>query len=196
LFKFIICGGTGLLLLKHRTQYSVRASVKMNICIIHDQLSLILKHSFKILCFASITSITIITAVVNLQLLRLGLVNHTTIGRTFQKESKDVYIIIGIIVDACEILVCTISLIICLKLNYDAKNNRFKSHRKEGVFFVQIISDKDIVVVQSASKTRNKRNRSHKKSRITKKKMKQNLSKSLIASKSTSFDNKFLGDPV
>jgi len=28
LFKFIICGGTGLLLLKHRTQYSVRAFVK------------------------------------------------------------------------------------------------------------------------------------------------------------------------
>jgi hypothetical protein len=118
-----LCGTTALLLLKHRTQYSI-------------------------LCFASLNSITLITAVVNLQLLRLGLVNHTTIGRTFQKENKDVYIIVAIIADGLEILVCTLSLVMCLKLNYDSKTNRFKSHKKEGVFFVQIVSDKDIVVVQ------------------------------------------------
>lgn len=112
-----------MLLLKHRTQYSI-------------------------LCFASLNSITLITAVVNMQLLRLGLVNHTTIGKTFQKENKDVYIIIAMVADGLEIIVCVISLIMCLKLNYDSKTNRFKSHKKEGVFFVQIVSDKDIVVVQ------------------------------------------------
>lgn len=92
-----------------------------------------------------------------MQLLRLGLVNHTTIGRTFQKENKDIYIIIGMIADGCELLCCFMSLILCLKLNYDAKTNRFKSHRKEGVFFVQVVSDKDIVVVQSSKKTFNNR---------------------------------------
>ena len=40
-------------------------------------------------------------------------------------------------------------LLICIKLNHDAKNNRFKSHKKEGAFFVQIVGDKDIVVVKS-----------------------------------------------
>lgn len=89
-----------------------------------------------------------------MQLLRLGLVNHTTLGKTFQKENKDVYIIISMVVDGCEILMCLICLIVCVKLNHDAKNNRFKTHRKEGAFFVQIVSDKDIVVVQSkANKT-------------------------------------------
>jgi hypothetical protein len=87
-----------------------------------------------------------------MQLLRLGLVNHTTLGKTFQKENKDVYIIISMIIDGCEFLICVISLLICVKLNHDVKHNLFKSHKKEGAFFVQIVSDKDIVVVQSRNK--------------------------------------------
>ena len=84
-----------------------------------------------------------------MQLLRLGLVNHTTLGKTFQKENKDVYIIIGMAADGGESIICLMCLIICVKLNYDAKHNRFKSQKKEGAFFVQIVGDKDIVVVQS-----------------------------------------------
>lgn len=84
-----------------------------------------------------------------MQFLRLGLVNHTTLGKTFQKENKDIYIIIGMVADACECLMCIICILLCLKLNHDVKNNRFKSRRKEGAFFVQVVSDKDIVVIQS-----------------------------------------------
>lgn len=147
----------------------------------------------QILCFASITSITIITAVVNLQLLRLGLVNHTTIGLTFQKETKDVYILIGLVIDACEILVCTATLIICLKLNYDSKNNRFKSQRKEGVFFVQIVSDKDIVVVQSSKKRKYQRNVVNKRSQTSKNhNSKKKINNLALPSKSQAF----IGDAV
>ena len=84
-----------------------------------------------------------------MQFLRLGLVNHTTLGKTFQKENKDVYILIAMAADGCETLLCLVSLLVSLKLHYDAKHNLFKSEKKEGAFFVQIVSDKDIVVVQS-----------------------------------------------
>ncbi len=91
-----------------------------------------------------------------MQLLRMGLVNYTTLGKTFQKESKDFYIIIGLTVDGGQLVICLISFIVCLKLNYDFKHNRFKTQRKEGAFFVQIVSDKDIVVVQSKAVTNKK----------------------------------------
>jgi hypothetical protein len=91
-----------------------------------------------------------------MQLLRMGLVNYTTLGKTFQKENKDFYIIIALIVNGCQFIICILSLIICLKLNYDFKHNRFKTNRKEGAFFIQIVSDKDIVVVQSKLNSSNK----------------------------------------
>jgi 3'-phosphoadenosine 5'-phosphosulfate (PAPS) 3'-phosphatase len=90
-----------------------------------------------------------------MQLLRMGLVNYTTLGKTFQKENKDFYIIVALVVNGGEFLICIMCLIICLKLNYDYKNNRFKTNRKEGAFFVQVVSDKDIVVVQSKSHSSN-----------------------------------------
>jgi hypothetical protein len=93
--------------------------------------------------------VTLITAVVNMQLLRVGLVNHTTLGLTFQKENKDFNIIIAMAIDGLECLLCLISLLFSLILKHDYKHNRFRSNRKEGAFFVQIVSEKDIVVVQS-----------------------------------------------
>jgi len=94
--------------------------------------------------------------------------------------------------------VCSVSLAICLKLNHDAKHNRFKSHRKEGVFFVQIVSDKDIVIVQSTGKQNKKRTNHKKNNKSTniKKNTNANKSKSIIESKSLSLDGKFIGDPV
>lgn len=72
-------------------------------------------------------------------MLRLGLVNYTTIGQSFQKENKDDRIIAAMIVGGCEGLLCIMSTLASLKLGYDAKTNRFKSKRKFGTFFVQII---------------------------------------------------------
>ena len=50
-----------------------------------------------------------------MQLLRLGLVNHTTLGKTFQKENKDVYIIIGMAADGGESIICLMCLIISVQ---------------------------------------------------------------------------------
>ena len=51
---------------------------------------------------------------------------------------------------------CLLCILACIKLNKDVKNNRFKSKRKEGAFFVQVVSDKDIVVIQSKQVKNNK----------------------------------------
>lgn len=90
-----------------------------------------------------------------MQLLRLGLVNYTTLGKTFQKENKDIYIIIGMFIDGLDGITCLICLLLSIKLKEDAKNNRFKSNRKEGAFYVQIVSEKDIVLVQSKKPSTN-----------------------------------------
>ncbi|CAF1002140.1 unnamed protein product [Brachionus calyciflorus] len=128
---YIVSGLCGLAMFKQRSQYTI-------------------------LCFAASNSMTLIATIVNMQFLRYGLVNHTTLGRTFQKENKDILLIIGLFVSGLELLNCLISFSMSFKLNHDAKNNRFKTHRKEGAFFVQIVSDKDIVVVQSkANKNQN-----------------------------------------
>ncbi len=71
-----------------------------------------------------------------MQLLRLGLVNYTTIGQSFQKENKDNHIIAALIVGGCEGLFCILSTLASLKLGHDSKTNRFKSKRKHGTFFV------------------------------------------------------------
>ena len=87
-----------------------------------------------------------------MQLLRLGLVNYTTIGKTFQKENKDSHIIAAMFVGGCEGLLCIMSTLSSLKLGYDAKHDRFKSKKKDGAFFVQIVGEKEIVVVRSKNK--------------------------------------------
>jgi hypothetical protein len=46
--------------------------------------------------FIALSVVSIVTAVVSIQLLRLGLVNHTTDGHTFQKENKDILILIAL----------------------------------------------------------------------------------------------------
>ena len=44
--------------------------------------------NFQIMCFTAFSIVSLVTAIVSIQLLRLGLVNHTTDGNTFQKENK------------------------------------------------------------------------------------------------------------
>ena len=106
----------------------------------------------QILCFIAINAVSLIIAVINMQLLRLGLVNYTTIGKTFQKEIKDNHVIAALIVGCFEGLLCVMSTVASLKFGYDSKNNRFKSKRKDGTFFVQIIGEKEILVVRSKLK--------------------------------------------
>jgi hypothetical protein len=86
-----------------------------------------------------------VVSVVSIQLLRLGLVNHTTDGHTFQKQNKDTLIIIALAVAGSEILVCLLSTLLSCRMAKVAKEELCK--RREGMFHVKVVGQKDIVVV-------------------------------------------------
>ena len=94
-----------------------------------------------------------VTAVVSIQLLRLGLVNHTTDGHTFQKQEKDTIIIVALAVAGSEILVCLLSTLISCRMAKVAKEELSK--RREGTFHVKVVGQKDIVVVTRPLADRN-----------------------------------------
>ena len=85
---------------------------------------------------------------VNMQLLRLGLVNIMTDGQAYLKERKDLLVFIALIVSLIECLMCVLSILLGIRLSFDAANRKFR--KKEGAFFVQVLSGKDIVVVSKA----------------------------------------------
>jgi hypothetical protein len=92
--------------------------------------------------------VTFIVACVNIQLLRLGLVNVMTDGATYLKERKDRFAIIAIVVSSLECFICLLSLLVGIRLSYDAAHRKFR--KREGAFFVQILSEKDIVLISKA----------------------------------------------
>ncbi|CAH1790706.1 unnamed protein product [Owenia fusiformis] len=93
------------------------------------------KTSYVILCFTAFSIVSLVTAVVSIQLLRLGLVNHTTDGHTFQKAEKDILIIIALVDAGAECLVCIISSFVSCRVAKLAKKELFK--KREGTFHVQ-----------------------------------------------------------
>ena len=68
-----------------------------------------------------------------------------TDGDTYLKERKDIFVLIAMSVSSVECLICLLSLAVGIRLSYDAAHSRFR--KKEGAFFVQILSEKEIVVV-------------------------------------------------
>lgn len=100
------------------------------------------------LCYAALSIVTLIVDCVNIQLLRLGVVNIMTDGQAYLKERKDVLVLIALVVSSIECFVCLLSLIIGIRLSYDAAHKKF--HKREGAFFVQVLSEKEIVVVSKA----------------------------------------------
>ncbi|XP_041352419.1 transmembrane protein 196-like [Gigantopelta aegis] len=103
------------------------------------------KSSYVIMCFTAFSVVSLVTAVVSIQLLRLGLINHTTDGHTFQKENKDVLIFIALGTAGIECLVCIISTVISCRIAKVAKEELCK--QREGMFHVKVLGQKDIVVV-------------------------------------------------
>lgn len=102
-------------------------------------------YLFQILCFTAFSVVSMVTAVVSIQLLRLGLVNHTTDGHTFQKKDKDIIIIMALVVAGTECLVCIMSSLISCRMAKVAKEELCK--RREGMFHVKVLGQKDIIVV-------------------------------------------------
>ncbi|XP_064621405.1 transmembrane protein 196-like isoform X2 [Lineus longissimus] len=93
------------------------------------------KTAYVILCFTAFSIVSLVTAVVNIQLLRLGLVNHTTDGQTFQKEKLDILIIIALVAAGLETLICMVSSFVSCRLAKAAKKEMFK--KRDGTFHVQ-----------------------------------------------------------
>ncbi len=92
--------------------------------------------------------VTLMVDCVNIQLLRLGLVNIMTDGQAYLKDRKDFLVFIALIVSLIECLMCLLSIFLGVRLSFDAAKSKFR--KKEGAFFVQILSEKDIVVVSKA----------------------------------------------
>jgi hypothetical protein len=86
---------------------------------------------------------------VNIQLLRLGLVNIMTDGQAYLKDRKDFLIFLALIVSLIECLICLLSISLGIRLSFDAAKSKFR--KKEGAFSVQILSEKDIVVISKPS---------------------------------------------
>lgn len=102
------------------------------------------KTAYLILCFTAFSVVSLVTAVVSIQLLRLGLVNHTTDGVAYQKEQKDVLIIIALVTAGSECLICVIASFASCRMARAAKKELCK--KREGMFHVQVLGEKDIVV--------------------------------------------------
>jgi hypothetical protein len=68
-----------------------------------------------------------------------------TDGQAYLKDRKDFLAFIALIVSLIECLLCLLSISIGVRLSIDAANRKFR--KKEGAFFVQILSEKDIIVV-------------------------------------------------
>ncbi|KAK6182719.1 hypothetical protein SNE40_010340 [Patella caerulea] len=101
------------------------------------------------MCFTAFSVVSLVTAVVSIQLLRLGLVNHTTDGHTFQKENKDVLIFIALGSAGLECLICLFSSVVSCQIAKIAKYENSK--QKAGMFHVKVLGQKDIVVVTKPS---------------------------------------------
>ena len=97
------------------------------------------------MCFAALSVVSLVTVVVSIQLLRLGLINETTDGHMFQKEAKDLTIVVALSVTALEGIFCVFSAFISCRLAADAKKEL--QRKREGTFHVRIMGEKDIVLV-------------------------------------------------
>ncbi|XP_011675933.2 transmembrane protein 196-like isoform X1 [Strongylocentrotus purpuratus] len=64
---------------------------------------------YTIFCFSSFCIISLMVSIIDMQLLRLGLVNHTTDGQTFLKDNVDPVIRIALGIAGGESFICALS---------------------------------------------------------------------------------------
>lgn len=143
-FQFASCGATGIACARQKGLYVVSGACAV--------IAPVDEFAFQILCYVALSIVTLIVDFVNLQLLRLGLVNITTDGHAYLKDRKEPLVLAAMLVSSVECLVCLFSLALGIRLSYDAANKKFR--RKEGAFFVQVLSEKEIVVVSKAPSTK------------------------------------------
>lgn len=104
----------------------------------------------QIMCFTAFSVVSLVVAIVSIQLLRLGLVNQTTDGNIYAKPTKDALIIVALGLAGSESLICLITAFVSCRMARAAKKELYR--RREGTFHVQVVGDKDIVVVNKKEK--------------------------------------------
>ena len=87
---------------------------------------------FQILCFAVLSVVSLVTAVVSIQLLRLGLFHKTVDGQTFQKGPSDAVIHVALVTTSCECALCIVSSVISCRLAKAAKDEL--QRKREGTY--------------------------------------------------------------
>ena len=107
---------------------------------------------FQIMCFTAFGIVSLVTAIVSIQLLRLGLVNHTTEGDTYRKEKLDVFILVALGAAGIECLLSVVSSFVSCRLAKEAKKELQK--KQVGTFHVQIVGEKEILVISSKKRRR------------------------------------------
>jgi len=107
----------------------------------------------QILCLAALSVVSLVTAVVSIQLLRLGLLDKTVDGQTFQKGTSDAVILVALVTSACECVLCIVSSVISCRLAKAAKDEL--QRKREGTYQVDD-DDKDVMVVNAASYQNNR----------------------------------------
>lgn len=97
------------------------------------------------MCYAAFSVVCVISAIVSIQLLRLGLVNQTSDGKIFQKEEKNELLLIAIGLAGADCFVCVLSTLASWRLGIAAK--REMERKRGGTFHVQLLGEKELLVV-------------------------------------------------
>jgi len=100
-----------------------------------------MRAGVQIMCFAALSVVSLVTAVVSIQLLRLGLFEKTVDGETFEKVQNDAVILVALVSSACECALCIISAVISCRLAKAAKDDL--QRKREGTFHVDT-DEKDV----------------------------------------------------
>ncbi|KAF6023270.1 hypothetical protein EB796_018427 [Bugula neritina] len=108
-----------------------------------------------IMVFAAFSAVSMVVGVVNIQLLKMGLVNHMLDGDTLRKEKYDDMVIIAIATAGAEILVCIISGLLSIRVAHKARKELYK--KNEGTFSITVHGEKDIIIHPTKMQPRKQR---------------------------------------
>lgn len=97
---------------------------------------------------AAFSAVCVISAIVSIQLLRLGLVNQTSDGQMFEKEDKDDLILVAIGLAGTDCFVCVLSALACWRLAIAARRQGVR--KPGGTFHVQLVGEKELLVVTTS----------------------------------------------
>ena len=107
------------------------------------------------MCFAALSVVSLVTAVVSIQLLRVGLYHKTVEGhQAFQKGPSAAVILVALVTTACECVLCIISSVISCRLAKAAKDEL--QRKGEGTYHVDE-DQKDMMMTVNAERHQNKR---------------------------------------